>query len=78
MIQSKRDYKYYLERDRMSSNIPLGNNVSARIKRLLFPIGEWKFIKALRYLEYCENVRKNQMGGYLLMFGLNTDTARFL
>lgn len=63
MILSKQDYKYYLERDRMSSSIPPTNIFKEKIKQLFFPCLEWQFIKALRWLEYCENIKKRQWGG---------------
>ena len=56
MIQSKRDYRFYLEMDRVSSGIPPCNTLVAKLKELLFPNYIWRFIKALRRLEYCENV----------------------
>lgn len=61
MIESKQDYIHYLEMDRVSSGIPPFNTFAAKPKELLFPNYIWRFIKALRSLEYCENViRKNQ------------------
>ena len=62
MIQSKQDYKYYLERDRVASGVPPMNSLKAKIKQFFFPSYEWQFIKALRWLEYCENVKKNHRG----------------
>lgn len=63
MIQSKKDFLYYLERDRLSTNVPQAKTFLSRLKCFFFPSYEWKFIKALRYLEYCENVKKTQLGG---------------
>ena len=63
MIQSKKDYKYYLERDRMACGLPPMNTVKAKIRQFFFPKYEWQFIRTLRYLEYCENVKKKKMGG---------------
>ena len=65
MIQSKQEYKFYLERDRVASGIPPMNSLKAKIRQLCFPQYEWKFIKALRWLEYCENVKKNHQGGVI-------------
>lgn len=62
MIQSKQDYEYYIERDR-DNNVHESNSLVSKIKQTLFPSYEWQFIKALRWLEYCENVKKKQMGG---------------
>ena len=61
MIQSKQDYEYYIERDR-DNNVHESNSLVSKIKQTLFPSYEWQFIKALRWLEYCENVKKKQMG----------------
>ena len=63
MIQSKHDYEYYLDRDRVSSNIPPMNSIKAKAKQFFIASYEWQFIKALRWLEYCENVKKRQVGG---------------
>ena len=63
MIQSKQDYRYYLERDRVASGIPSMKGVKAKIRQALFPSYEWQFLKALRWLEYSENVGKYRLGG---------------
>lgn len=70
MIQSKQDYEYYIERDRMCNNVPESNSLVSKIKQTLFPSYEWQFIKALRRLEYCENVKKRQffLGGVIAWF----------
>ena len=65
MIQSKQDYRYYLERDRVASGIPPMKGVKAKIRQALFPSYEWQFLKALRRLEYCENVGKHGVGGVI-------------
>lgn len=69
MIQSKEDLNEYLVRDMVSSNIPEFTSFSSKVKQLIFPNYEWAFIKALRYLEYCENVKKNTFygGGEFIM-----------
>lgn len=63
MIQSKQDYKLYIERDRISSGIPRMDSFLAIIKQWIYPNYEWAFIKALRWLEYCENVLKKRFLG---------------
>lgn len=63
MIHSKQDYKNYLERDRIATCVPPQHTLFAKLKQLFFPHYEWQFIKALRWLEYCENVNKKQIGG---------------
>lgn len=68
MIQSKQEFNYYLERDRVASSIPPMNSLKAKIKQFFFPSYEWQFIKALRWLEYCENVKKtHRWGGITLV-----------
>ena len=62
MIQSKQEYNYYLERDRVASGIPPMNSIKAKVRQFFFPSYEWQFIKALRWLEYCENVKKITWG----------------
>lgn len=47
MIQSKADYKAYLEADRRA------NRLNSRIALLLSP--QWKFLKSLRWCEYATN-----------------------
>ncbi|MDD6150474.1 MAG: serine acetyltransferase [Bacteroides sp.] len=42
--------------DRVSSGIPSFNTFTAKFIEFLFPNYIWRFIKALRSLEYCENV----------------------
>lgn len=63
MINSYKDYKYYLERDRKSTGVPQFDPFRKIIRQLFAPCYEWQFIRALRWLEYCENVRKNRPGG---------------
>lgn len=66
MIQSKQDYENYLKLDRISTGYNKKSNLVSKIKDFFFPSYEWQFIKALRWLEYCENVRKKQVGGGFL------------
>ena len=68
MIQSKEDYNYYLYRDRVSSNIGPQNSVFSRVRQFFYPNYEWKFIQALRYLEYCENVKKRKFLGKFALY----------
>ena len=68
MIQSKQDYKEYLAQDRVSSNVPEFKSMSQKLKNAIAPSMEWQSIKALRYMEYCENVKKNTFGGKILWF----------
>lgn len=65
MIKSYIEYKYYLERDRVSSDIQENNSLKGFLKDFLCPNECWKFIKALRYLEYCHNVKRRGLGWVL-------------
>lgn len=65
MISSYSEYKLYLERDRIASQIPPFNSFKSKIKNLFFPNEQWHFIKALRFLEYCNNVNKAMFGGVI-------------
>lgn len=61
MITTKTDYRDYLIKDRISNNIP-PKTIKNLLKSFLFPSYEWRFIKAMRWLEYCENVLKKRPG----------------
>lgn len=63
MIQSKQEYKYYLLRDRESSGIPSSSTIASKLKEQFFPKEEWQFIKAMRRLEYYQNVSKYNIIG---------------
>ena len=72
MIQSKQDYKLYLQQDRIANNIPTSKGIQ-RIKFWLrnnFSNEEWKFIKTLRLLEYYINCKKSSsiLGGVKYLF----------
>lgn len=62
MISSYSEYKYYLERDRIASQIPPFDTLKSKIKDIFFPNEQWRFIKALRFLEYWNNVNKGKLG----------------
>ena len=68
MIASYSDYKFYLEQDRIASQVPVTNTLKLKIKDYFFPHEEWHFIKALRYLEYCNNVKRNKYFGLAWIF----------
>lgn len=65
MILSREDYKYFLNQDSISS---FGRKISFKQKiiDIFFPCYEWKFIKTLRWLEYCDNVYKKSFFGYFV------------
>jgi len=58
MITTKKDYKYYLERDAIALEI-CRNSITSKIKNYLLPSPTWKFQKLMRKLEFytnCKNV----------------------
>lgn len=62
IILSKEDLTSFLNKDCMScglSNLPK-KGIIARLQSLLFYPEEWKFVKSLRWLEYCENTLKHK------------------
>ena len=68
MITSKEDYEEYLRADISSSyNFKEIDTVLGTVKVWLGIYEEIRFIKAMRYLEYCENVlKKNSLLGVLI------------
>ena len=63
MIQSKRDYLQYLERDRIALEI-YNEGVVSKLKNLFFPNPVWIFQKRMRKLEYhvnCKNKGMNKL-----------------
>lgn len=58
MIQSKSDYLYYLEADRISRRIPKKRSLLDKIKGLYYPDYIWDFQKNLRKLEFYNNCKK--------------------
>lgn len=69
MINSKKDYLYYLEADRIAKAIPKYPNLRDRIINILIPNQVWKFQKMLRKLEYYKNC-KNSVAGTIQRFFL--------
>ncbi|MBP7507418.1 MAG: hypothetical protein KA807_06345 [Prolixibacteraceae bacterium] len=59
MIESKEDYCYYLEADRIAKAIPKKLCLRQRLINLFFPNYVWKFQKSLRKVEYFKNRKKN-------------------
>ena len=71
MIKSRLDYHRYLERDRISNGVKNRKNIFDKFKFFIFPKLEWSFIKAMRHLEYYENVGKYRfyvLGRLLYLF----------
>jgi serine O-acetyltransferase len=58
MIQSKKDYKYYLQQDRKALGIPEIQSITFLMKEFFFPNHIWTFQKTLRKLEYLTNVNR--------------------
>jgi serine O-acetyltransferase len=57
MIQSRKDYEFYLEADRIARYIPGNKSLLWRIKYFLSPDYIWEFQKSLRKLEYHTNCK---------------------
>lgn len=56
MIQSKKDYHDYLEKDKIALGIKT-HSLSAKVINMLFPNFIWKFQKTMRKLEYYNNCK---------------------
>ncbi len=61
MINSKEEYYYYLEADRIASAKPLNKSLSlyGRLNYFIFKDYIWEFQKTLRKLEFLKNKKKN-------------------
>lgn len=68
MINSKQDYLYYIEADRIAKALPKKRSLILRIKRLFFPNHIWKFQKTLRKLEYYSNCKKGVINKVYFFF----------
>jgi len=58
MIKSKKDYRYYLERDAIARGVN-NQTFKYKVKEILSPTKTWKFQKKLRKLEYYSNCKNN-------------------
>ena len=58
MIQTRKDYRYYLERDQAARGIKL-NTFTAKLKDVLYRDPTWKFVRMLRKTEFYANKKKN-------------------
>ncbi|THF50549.1 serine acetyltransferase [Flavobacterium supellecticarium] len=67
MITTKREYKYYLDQDRLASSIN-GKGFLYQIKEFLFPNYIWKFIRLMRKYEYLKNTNQGLFGKIQLIF----------
>ncbi|MEO4006331.1 MULTISPECIES: serine acetyltransferase [unclassified Flavobacterium] len=67
MITTKREYKYYLDQDRLASSIK-GKGFLYQIKEFLFPNYIWKFIRLMRKYEYLKNTNQGLFGKIQLIF----------
>ncbi|TVR39613.1 MAG: serine acetyltransferase [Cryomorphaceae bacterium] len=57
MIQSRKDYEYYLLADEIALGVIRPEGISGWLRNLFFPHLIWEFQKALRKLEYLQNVK---------------------
>ena len=61
IILSKEDLTNFLNKDSMSCGLPFKKRgIVTRLQSILFCSEEWKFVKSLRWLEYCENTLKHK------------------
>lgn len=56
MIQSKEDYKFYLQKDKLALKINT-NTLTRKLITFLSPNSIWKFQKQMRKLEYYQNCK---------------------
>lgn len=68
MIRSKKDYKFYLEADRIAKAIPKKGSLFLLIRNIIFPNYVWRFQKTLRKLEYYENCKKGIVSFVVRLF----------
>ncbi len=68
MINSEKDYHYYVKADRIAKNIPENTTLKEAVKALLLPDPIWAFQKALRKLEYYKNCKKGLLSTIYLFF----------
>lgn len=73
MIQSKEDYLFYKEADRIALSVkkPVGSRVKILLfylKQLLFPDEIWHFEKTMRHLEYVTNCKSGMLPSIQLFF----------
>lgn len=61
MIKSKKDYKYYLEADRIALALPKRLSFTSRAKNILIPNHIWEFQRTLRKLEYHKNCKRDKL-----------------
>jgi len=61
MINSKKDYEYYIEADRIAKALPKKQSLTSWLKCVLLPNHIWEFQKTLRKLEYYKNCRKDKL-----------------
>lgn len=70
MIQSRHDYLYYLEADRVALGVGVQKGIKGWLKFLLFPDYVWRFQRLLRKVEYYQNCKSgihNQIWKLLLL-----------
>ena len=57
MIRSRKDYKYYLEADRIAKGLPKSYSFKGKVKNILFRDHVWRFQKLMRKIEYYRNCK---------------------
>ncbi|MFV0221277.1 serine acetyltransferase [Empedobacter falsenii] len=66
MINSRKDYIYYLEEDKKAIGVRT-DGFKNKLRQLLFPNPIWVFQKKLRKSEYYKNCRKDLLGKFLYL-----------
>lgn len=68
MIQSKQDYLYYLNADRVAMGAGVRNGLRDRVKLLFFPDYIWRFHRLLRKVEYYQNCKTGSLNKIRKLF----------
>jgi serine O-acetyltransferase len=68
MINSKKDYMYYLEADRIALQRNPRNTIKSLVKNLMAPDYIWKFQRLLRKVEYYKNCKRGFLSKLYFVF----------
>jgi len=70
VIESKEDYHFYLQADRLANGIPDSKNFRDYLKNYFFPNYIWRFIRSLRRVEFYANTPSYPLKGFKKYFAL--------